>query len=67
MIHFATHTDTVSPILLNNGPMAYYLSEFLNRDLDHLYAVICKNMKHVDELYAGAQKAMKQTPQHNNI
>lgn len=64
MIHFAT--DTVSPILLNNGSMAYYLSEFLNRDLDHLYgllfAVICKNMKHVDELYAGAQKAMKQTP-----
>lgn len=69
MIHFAT--DTISPILLNNGSMAYYLSEFLNRNLDHLYgllfAVICKNMKHVDELYASVQKAMKQTPQQQYI
>lgn len=69
MIHFVT--DTISPILLNNGLMVYYLSEFLNQVLDHLYgllfAVICKNMKHVDELYAGAQKTMKQNPQQQNI
>lgn len=69
MIQFTT--DTISPILLNTGLMAYRLSEFLNRNLDHLYgllfAVICKTMKHVDELYISVQKAMRQTPQQQYI
>ena len=62
--------DTMNPYVLKVH-MAYYLSEYLNRNLDHLYgllfAVICKTMKHVDELYISVQKAMRQTPQQQYI
>lgn len=62
--------DTMNPYVLKVH-MAYYLSEYLNRNLDHLYgllfAVICKNKKSVDELYAGAQYTMKQTPQQQYV
>lgn len=62
--------DTMNPYVLKVH-MAYYLSEYLNRNLDHLYgllfAVICKNKKGVDELYAGAQYTMKQTPQQQYV
>lgn len=58
--------DTIDPYVLKVH-MAYYLSEFLNRNLNHLYDLlinlVCKNMEYVDELYAGIQKAMKQMPQ----
>lgn len=62
--------DTMNPYVLKVH-MAYYLSEYLNRNLDHLYgllfSVICKNKKGVDELYAGAQYTMKQTPQQQYV
>lgn len=62
--------DTMNPYVLKVH-MAYYLSEYLNRNLDHLYgllfAVICKNKNGVDELYAGAQYTMKQTPQQQYV
>lgn len=58
--------DTMNPYVLKVH-MAYYLSEFLNRNLNHLYDLlinlVCKNMEYVNELYAGAQYTMKQTPQ----
>ena len=69
MIQFAT--DTINLTHLSDGSMAYYLSEFLNRNLNHLYgllfSVICKNKKGVNELYVGVQKAMKQTSQQQYI
>lgn len=62
--------DTMNPYVLKVH-MAYYLSEYLNRNLDHLYgllfSVICKNKKGVDELYAGVQYTMKQMPQQQYV
>ena len=64
MIQFAS--DDIDSYVLKVR-MAYYLSEYLNRNLNHLYDLlinlVCKNMEYVDELYAGAQYIMKQMPQ----
>ena len=64
MIQFAS--DDINPYMLKLH-MAYYLSDFLNRNLNHLYDLIinliCKNVKYANELYVGAQNAMKQMPQ----
>lgn len=58
--------DTMDPYVLKVH-MAYYLSKYLNRNLNHLYDLlinlVCKNMEYVNELYAGVQYIMKQMPQ----
>lgn len=64
MIQFAS--DDIESYILEVH-MAYYLSEFLNRNLNHMYGLlinmVCKNKKYVDELYAGTQYIMKQMSQ----
>lgn len=64
MIQFAS--DDIDSYVLEVH-MAYYLSEYLNRNLNHLYDLlinlVCKNMEYVNELYAGAQYTMEQMPQ----
>lgn len=58
MIQF--NSDDIAPVILE-AHMGYYLSEFLDRNLNHLYDLlinmICKNMKYVDKLYVNARKA----------
>lgn len=58
MIQF--NSDDIAPVVLE-AHMGYYLSEFLDRNLNHLYDLlinmICKNMKYVDKLYVNARKA----------
>lgn len=64
MVQF--NSDDIEPYILKVH-MGYYLSEFLNRNLNHLYgllfSMVCKNKEYVDELYAGTQDTMKQMSQ----
>ena len=54
------NSDDIAPIILE-AHMVYYLSEFLDRNLNHLYDLlinmICKNMKYVDKLCVNIRKA----------
>lgn len=54
------NSDDIAPIILE-AHMVYYLSEFLDRNLNHLYDllinIICKNMNYVNKLYVNVRKA----------